>query len=392
MSSDLYRRYRSALAGEPLPLAFVDLDAVDRNLDRLLALAHGKRLRIASKSVRCPALLQYLTDRGGAAVIGLMTYCAAETKFLAAQGFKDLLLAYPTVQPSDLQALAHANRVATAAVVVDSPEQVDALSRAAVAALVQIPAVVDVDMSYRPLEGLHLGVRRSPLRSAEEVVALARKIQGAPSLRFHGLQAYEAQIAGVTDGSLLKRLLKSLSRPQVEARRAGLAAALAQAGLAAPLFNGGGTGSVTWAAGEPALTELTVGSGFLNSHLFDHYRALKLEPAAYFALQVARVPGPGLVTCHGGGFTASGQAGADRLPRPALPPGLRLLALEGAGEVQTPLRVPDGTQLSVGDPVFFRHAKAGELAEHFNEYLLVRGGRIESRAATYRGLGHCFLG
>ena len=47
--------------------------------------------------------------------------------------------------------------------------------------------------------------------------------------------------------------------------------------------------------------------------------------------------------------------------------------------------------LGVGDPVFFRHAKAGELAEHFARYALVRGDRLEGHAATYRGDGYCFL-
>jgi D-serine deaminase-like pyridoxal phosphate-dependent protein len=58
--------------------------------------------------------------------------------------------------------------------------------------------------------------------------------------------------------------------------------------------------------------------------------------------------------------------------------------------VQTPLAVPDGVRLDLGDPVFFRHAKAGELAEHFAEYALVRGDRVEARVPTYRGAGRCF--
>ncbi len=74
-----------------------------------------------------------------------------------------------------------------------------------------------------------------------------------------------------------------------------------------------------------------------------------------------------------------------------LPPGLSLLTFEGAGEVQTPIRLPAGLSLPLGAPVFFRHAKAGELAEHFAEYLLVRGDPIVDRAPTYRGLGRCFL-
>ena len=168
-----------------------------------------------------------------------------------------------------------------------------------------------------------------------------------------------------------------------------MVAALSAAGLAPRIVNGGGTGSLAWCAGEAALTEVTAGSGFLAGHLFDYYQGLALAPALYFALQVTRRPTPDIVTCHGGGYPASGAAGADRLPIPALPPGLTLLPREGAGEVQTPLRVPPGVTLQLGDPVLFRPAKSGELAERFNEYLLL-SDRLEARAPTYRGLGHCF--
>ena len=71
---------------------------------------------------------------------------------------------------------------------------------------------------------------------------------------------------------------------------------------------------------------------------------------------------------------------------------MRLLPLEGAGEVQTPLTLPpDGPELKIGDPVIFQHAKAGELAERFNALLLIRGDRIVARAPTYRGEGAAFL-
>ena len=219
--------------------------------------------------------------------------------------------------------------------------------------------------------------------------------------RDHDLRslAYEAQIAGLTDDNPFaraldwpKRLLKQLSRRDVEARRAAVGDALARAGLDCALYNGGGTGSLAWCSGESALTEVTAGSGFLCSHLFDYYhQGLALEPAALFALQVVRRPAPNVVTCHGGGYVASGEVGRDRLPVPYLPRGLTLFDLEGAGEVQTPMRLPDGVFLALGDPVFMRHAKAGELAEHFGAYLLYQGGRIVGRAPTYRGLGQTFL-
>jgi D-serine deaminase-like pyridoxal phosphate-dependent protein len=177
----------------------------------------------------------------------------------------------------------------------------------------------------------------------------------------------------------------------VLALRREIKAELARRGLSIPLFNGGGTGSVAWSVQDPTLTEVTAGSGFLDSHLFDHYRGLALQPAAFFALQITRRPAPGLITCQGGGFIASGSAGPDRLPIPYLPEGLSLLDLEGAGEVQTPLTVPADLAIELGSPVFFRHAKAGELAEHFQEYLLVRGDEVEGRAMTYRGAGQRFI-
>jgi D-serine deaminase-like pyridoxal phosphate-dependent protein len=226
---------------------------------------------------------------------------------------------------------------------------------------------------------------------------VARAIAGAPELVFAGVQGYEAQLAGLPDRSHhqawqnpLKRAIKRGSRPAIAALRGRVVAALAAAGLRPEIVNGGGTGSVGWSSTDDALTEVTVGSGFLCGHLFDDYLGLELEPALVFALQIVRRPARDVVTCLGGGWIASGGAGADRLPVPVWP-GATLIASEGAGEVQTPVRVPAGSELALGDPMFFRPAKSGEVAEHVAEYLLVRGDRIVERVPTYRGLGHCFL-
>jgi D-serine deaminase-like pyridoxal phosphate-dependent protein len=391
-----WKRYRSVTAGEAMPCALVDLDALEANTRALTAplRGSGKTLRVATKSVRCPELVRRVRDVAGPVARGLMTYTASETAFWAERGERDLLLAYPVARARDATLLAGANAGgATAAVVVDEVEHLEVLAAAAREARTTIPVVLDLDVSWRPLgSAFHVGVRRSPLREVKDVVALARRAAATEGLRLHGVMAYEAQIAGVPDSRPAVRAMKAASGRDVQRVRAAVASALREAGLAPVLFNGGGTGSVAACAREAALTEVTVGSGFVDSHLFDGYRGLGLEPAAYFALAVVRRPSPRLVTCHGGGYIASGSAGRSRLPVPALPPGLSLLSLEGAGEVQTPLELGPGVELALGDPVFFRHAKAGELAEHFPEYLLVRGDRIEGRAPTYRGLGQCFLG
>ncbi|MCP4867868.1 MAG: amino acid deaminase/aldolase [Proteobacteria bacterium] len=395
-----YERYRAALADEPLPAALIDLDAVDRNLERLLApvRAAGKTLRVASKSVRCVELLRYLLERGDVCA-GIMAYTVTEAAHLVEHGFDDVLVAYPSAQPSDARLLAELNQGdAHVSIVVDSPEHLARLEAGAADIGGTIPLIVEVDMSWKPL-GAHLGVRRSPLRTATQAADLADSVGDHPHLHFAGVMGYEAQIAGLQDANpfapLLnpaKKLIRRRSRPSVVRTRREIGEALAARGLTYEVFNGGGTGSIHWSTQEDVLTEVTAGSGFLDSHLFDYYSDLSFDPAALFALQVVRVPGPGFVTCHGGGWVASGEPGLDKHPVPYLPPGLKLLGMEACGEVQTPLIVPKGLEIGIGDPVFFRHAKAGELAEHTNEYLFVRGDAVERRAPTYRGEGRCFLG
>jgi len=394
--------WAAALRGQPLPAALLDLDAVDRNLETLLAPVRraGKTLRVATKSLRCVELLKYIAKKGGPAVRGFMTYDAAETVFLADRGLDDLLLAYPTAQPCDADALAGlAARGTRVAVVVDDHAHLAALDRAARQKNTAIDVVIEIDMALRLAGGaLHLGVLRSPVRTDDDVLRLAAATRRLPGVRFAGLMGYEAQIAGLPDRdparpamAALQRALKAVSRRSVASRRARIAQKLADHGLPPALFNGGGTGSVASTCLEPHITEVTAGSGFVTSHLFDRYDGLPLEPALFFALQVVRRPGPGVVTCAGGGYVASGAAGPGKLPRPWWPRGLRLVDLEGAGEVQTPLLVPDGVFLQIGDPVLFRHAKAGELAERFDRYLALRAGEPAQPMATYRGEGRCFL-
>jgi len=392
-----YPRFRSALAGVRLPAAFVDLDALDANLADLRRRAGALPIRLVTKSVRSVGILRHALA-SGAGIRGLMCYSPAEAAWLASQGFDDLLVAYPSVEPDDLRAVAAQGRAGrTIALMVDGAEQVRRIAAIAQAEGVVQPLCMDLDMSS-DFPGLHFGVHRSPIKDVHAALALAAEIARHPSLRLDGLMGYESQIAGLMDdvpGQALKsaviRLLKRRSVPEINERRRATVAALAAAGHVLRLVNGGGTGSFESTRADASVTELAAGSGLYAPTLFDHYRAFRGRPAAGFAVAVTRVPGPGLVTCAGGGYPASGPGGPDRLPRPWLPEGCTLVATEGAGEVQTPVRVPPGIELGVGDPLLLRHAKAGELCERFNELLLIRGGAVVDRVATYRGDGKCFL-
>jgi D-serine deaminase-like pyridoxal phosphate-dependent protein len=376
-----HARYEAAFEGRDAPFAFVDMDAMWSNSDEMLARAGGKPIRVASKSVRCRALLEAIARRDER-YRGLMTFTLRESLWL---GEPDMLLAYPTADREALGRMGEDGPV----LMVDSVDHLDLIESAT---NVPVRLCIEVDLSY-PLAGgrVKVGVKRSPVRSPEQAVALAREIERRPRLKLAGLMGYEAHIAGLGDNppgkpviaAVLKRLQKA-SAAELAERRAAVVEALGPLDF----VNGGGTGSVHTTAREPVVTEITAGSGFYAPTLFDHYSAFTLTPAAMFALPVVRKPSKKVATVLGGGYIASGPADKTRLPSPYLPEGLKLDGNEGAGEVQTPVI---GADMRVGDRVYFRHAKAGELCERFNTLLLVRGSEIVDEVPTYRGEGCSFL-
>ncbi|MFO7679974.1 MAG: amino acid deaminase/aldolase [Chloroflexota bacterium] len=392
-----YQQYKTGVSRIPLPLPFVDMDLLDENIAQVLARSDGKRVRVASKSVRSVAVLRHILA-SDARFQGLMCFTAPEAVWLAAQGFDDLLTAYPAWEPRHITAVCQAIRQGShITLMVDSEAHIRHIEAIAQQEGVVVPLCLDLDMSsdYGPI---HFGVWRSGVRMGETAVSLAHLIAQSPHLKLDGVMGYEAQIAGLGDAnpeqkvmSRLIRLLKGRSIPQVARRRAGILAELAAAGLTLRFVNGGGTGSLHTTSRETAVTEVTAGSAFFAPLLFDHYHDFRFQPAAGYAIQIVRQPKPGLYTCLGGGYPASGQTGPDKSPQPYLPVGARLDGNEGAGEVQTPIHYTGPEKLALGDPIFMRHAKAGELCERFNALLLLRNGRLLDEVTTYRGDGQCFL-
>lgn len=391
-----YTYYREAIAGHALPLAFVDLDLFDQNVQDIAKRAGGKRIRVASKSIRCVSLTERILA-AGPPYHGIMAYSAREAVFLSQQGFDDLLIGYPVMREADDARLCEElQRGKYICCMVDCLEHVHYLDTLGCNHMVEVPVCVDMDMSTR-FPGIHFGVRRSPLRSPDEVVALCRRIADAGNVRLEGLMGYEAQIAGVPDytpgnrvRSGLIRFLKKRSLPEMRDRRAAIVQAVREEGFELAFVNGGGTGSVEATASENCITEVTVGSGFFAPALFDGYVGFHHLPSVGYAIEITRSPAPDIYTCHGGGYVASG-AGNDKAPRPYLPDGASLLPLEGAGEVQTPIRYTGSEKLSIGAPVFMRYAKAGELCERFNTLLAISEGAVVDELPTYRGEGQVFL-
>lgn len=400
----LARRLSGAIAGleDPAtPMVVVDRDAFDANADDLHRRAGTTPIRVASKSLRVPALLHRALAHPGFA--GVLGYSLREALWLVEHGTTDdVVLGYPTVDRGALRRLlTDEQALAAVTLMVDDPahlDVVDAVRREVSTGSTTgggsttVRVALDIDAGLR-LGRSHVGPKRSPLHDAAEVIGFARQVLARPGFALVGVMTYEGQVAGVPDDvpgqrakSLVVRRLKSASMAQLADRRGTIAAALRNL-VDLEFWNGGGSGSVEATAADSAVTEVAAGSGLLVPTLFDHYQSFRPRPAAFFGVPVVRRPSEGIATVAGGGFIASGPTGKDRAPTPWAPAGLHLTGLEGAGEVQTPLTGPGAAALTIGDWVWFRHAKSGELAEHTNLVHLVAGDSVVESVPSYRGLG-----
>ncbi|MHA7986052.1 alanine racemase [Rathayibacter sp. CAU 1779] len=394
-------RLGAATAHLDAPVAVLELDALRANAHDMLARAAGTPIRVASKSVRVRAVIDAALALPG--FHGVLAYTLEEALWLAEGDadhapIEDIVLGYPTADRAALRRLAASGELASrVTLMVDSVQHLDFVDRVVPAGKREsIRVAIELDTAWMGPVG-RIGVFRSPVRTPDQASALAAHIVARPGFTLVGMMAYEAQIAGQGDAPLGRpayaatvRWMQRNSKAELLERRAAAVAAVR--GIAQLEFvNGGGTGSLEFTSADPSVTEIGAGSGLLGGHLFDNYRSFSPAPAASFALDVVRNAEKGSATILGGGWVASGPPAVDRLPAVAWPTGLKMAPREMAGEVQTPLGGPNASGLRVGDRVWFRHTKSGELSEHVNAFALVENGEVVGSVPTYRGEGKAFL-
>jgi D-serine deaminase-like pyridoxal phosphate-dependent protein len=400
--TDLWTYYKEIIKNETYPCLILDLDLFKENISNIVKRLQDntnddKKIRIASKSVRSISVLNKILELNDI-YQGILSYSVREAIFLSDNGFKDIVVAYPSVNTKDISNLClKIAKGADITLMVDSIDQVKIIQKIASENNVTIKVCLDIDLSTKFFV-LHFGVRRSPIHDVKSCQIVSDEIKQSKNTLLVGIMGYEAQIAGVPDKSPAKnfilnfviRKLKKSSLKTILTRREKIVKFLTNQGFILHFINGGGTGSVESTVKENIVTEVTVGSGFYSPRLFDYYNAFKHRPSLIYALEVTRIPAKNIYTCHGGGYVASGSLGIDKIPQPYLPNHSKLLVNEMAGEVQTPIENKK-FQLKIGDPVFMRHSKAGELCEHFNDIIVVSKGVIVDRVKTYRGEGFIFL-
>ncbi|GLC89211.1 amino acid deaminase/aldolase [Lysinibacillus piscis] len=388
-------RFEQAFYSLERPFAWLDFDALDQNIRTVQQACGMKKIRIATKSIRSVEVLRYLQQQLPNSQ-GFMTFTAAETAFLLQQGFDDVLIGYPVMEEIAVrQLLQFVKEGKTVTFMVDRIEHVQFLARLGTELDVCVAVCIDINVS-NDFKFLYFGTKRSSLQSLASLTPFLYYLKNQACIEVVGVMGYEAQIAGVGNqpasavkGKFIGMMQKQAKKQVTQFRR--LAVAHVKAFFPHLRFvNGGGSGSMSYTAKQKEVTEITVGSAFYAPALFDQFTHLQLEKAAGFALRVTRQPEPTIVVCHGGGYIASGAIAADRLPVFYEPHYFSYLSLEGAGEVQTPVKVK-GKQVQVGDTLYFRHAKAGELCERFQVLHAIRGNHYAGCLTTYRGDHQCFL-
>jgi D-serine deaminase-like pyridoxal phosphate-dependent protein len=377
------------------PLGAISLAALSANAYDMLDRADGKTIRVASKSVRVRAVTDAVLALPGYA--GVLAYTLPEALWLA-DTIEDVVVGYPSADRAALYVLATDPKLASrVTIMVDSVEHLDFVdSVIAPARRESIRVAIELDSSWdAPVLG-HTGVYRSPIHTVPAARALAEVVVSRPGFTLVGMMGYEAQIAGLANKPASKargaavRWIQRRSATELADRR-GKAVAAVRDVADLEFVNGGGTGSLESTSADSSVTEIAAGSGLFGPHLFDQYTHFSPAPAAAFAMSVVRKPRADMATLLGGGWIASGPPTGDRMPQLAWPTGLTMVPREMAGEVQTPLRGAAAAALGIGDRVWLRHTKAGELSEHLDAFAIVDDGRIVETVPTYRGEGKAFL-
>lgn len=235
--------------GQPLealdtPQLLIDLDIVDANLKRMFDAARqrGVAVRTHFKSLKCGGLARYIAAVGG------QTFLAAklnEAEVLAEAGINDVLIANQLVGPHKMARLAELARRVRLRVCVDSPDNVAQLSQAMRGSGATLGVLIELD----------IGMARCGVAPGEDALALARRIQDSPGLRFDGIQAYDGHLQMLPDADERRAKCREGLEQVLATRRL-----LERSGIPVSVVTGAGTGTWEYVAGFEGVTEIQPGS------------------------------------------------------------------------------------------------------------------------------------
>ena len=214
-----YNYYKEIFKNKQMPFAFVDMDLFNKNTEDIIKRVEGKKIRIASKSIRCADLIKKILA-SNSIFQGVMCYHPLEAIYLSENGLDNLLIAYPVFHEPQIVAICNEIKKGKLLIaMVDLPEHAEKLNLIAEKENCILPICMDIDMSH-DYGFLNFGVRRSTISTTQHALELFSQIKKLKNLRLDGVMGYEAQIAGVGDltGNSIKNFIISILKKKINKR------------------------------------------------------------------------------------------------------------------------------------------------------------------------------
>jgi 3-hydroxy-D-aspartate aldolase len=345
------------------PALVLDLDAFEQNLERMAVFARtaGVRLRPHAKTHKCPtiALLQI-----AAGAVGQCCQKVGEAEALVRGGVRDVLVSNEIVEPQKLRRLAALAKHATITLCFDAAQPVDAASRAACEAGVELGGLVEIEV----------GMQRCGIAAGAPAAGLARRIADAPGLRFRGLQAYHGAAQHLPTLAERERAIAGAAN----AVRTTIVA-LHKAGLACEFVSGAGTGTYRLEGGSGVWNELQAGSYLfmdtdyarIGDNRGGHYR--DFAHSLFVLATVMSVPAPDRAIVDAGLKSYSAEKG------PPWVHGRDDIQVTGVSDEHGRLQLGSAAErLCIGDKVLLIPGHCDPTINLHDWYVGVRGGRVEA--------------
>jgi len=310
------------------PALCVDLDTLQRNIDRMAALARdaGVSLRPHIKTHKCPQIAQMLLAAGAD---GITCAKVSEAEVMVDAGITDILIANQIMGMFKIQRLASLAKRSQLTVAVDHADNVAMLSQEAERAGVTIGVLIEVDV----------GMGRCGVAPLEPTLTLARIVDASPNLELRGVMGYEGHAVMIPDAGKRAQAVETALAPLV-----ATATLLRDNGLPCDVVSAAGTGTAAMTARFAGITEIQPGS---YATMDARYGGLELgfEPAVTIVAQVISVPRDDRAVLDAGLKSATTEFGN---PPVRSPEGWRLAHLS---EEHGVLERESGQPLALGDRV-----------------------------------------
>ncbi|MEA3211090.1 MAG: hypothetical protein QOE70_4147 [Chthoniobacter sp.] len=314
----------------PSPALLIDLATVDRNLDRMLAIAGGpERLRPHMKTHKLPQLIRRQLALG---ITRFKCATIAEAEMVADCGAPDVLLASQPVGPNAQRfiELVQRFRQARISTISDDEGAIRELSRQAARAGVILEVFLDLDV----------GQHRTGIAPGPRAAELYRLIGSLPGLSAGGLHAYDGHIHD-PDANARAAICDAACAPALALRDELLAA-----GLAVPRFVAGGTPTFPIHARRRDV-ECSPGTCVLwDAGYGRKLPDLEFEPAAWLLTRVVSKPAADRLCLDLGHKAVASEMPHPRVVFPELPEAQAVVH----SEEHLVLETPRAAEFAVGDP------------------------------------------